>query len=79
MFRNATTFIVGAGASVELGLPSGDQLRDRIVKLLTTTNAKANGFEDDVMGAAVQEHLGIQRWMGQPGAVRACDCRRSNA
>lgn len=34
MFKSETVFVVGAGASCELGLPSGAQLKDEIAKLL---------------------------------------------
>lgn len=34
MIRDATTFVIGAGASSELGFPTGDALKDRVVELL---------------------------------------------
>lgn len=34
MFKSKTVFIVGAGASCEAGLPSGDTLKERIAELL---------------------------------------------
>ncbi|MEO9463234.1 MAG: hypothetical protein ABJ242_10920 [Marinomonas sp.] len=34
MFERPTTFVIGAGASCELGLPSGDALKSEICKLL---------------------------------------------
>jgi hypothetical protein len=34
MFPRQTVFIVGAGASCELGFPSGDELRDKLVHVL---------------------------------------------
>jgi hypothetical protein len=37
VFKTKTVFIVGAGASCELGLPSGAQLKDDIAKLLNIT------------------------------------------
>ncbi|MCT2399017.1 hypothetical protein [Novosphingobium mangrovi (ex Huang et al. 2023)] len=49
MFRQKTTIVVGAGASCELGLPSGDGLKDQIVSLLERTNENAYGFSDNTM------------------------------
>lgn len=37
MFKSQTVFVVGAGASCELGLPSGLQLKSEIAKLLNIT------------------------------------------
>lgn len=42
MFRNRTVFVIGAGASVELNLPSGAQLVREIASLL---NYRFDGFE----------------------------------
>ena len=32
MLKSATLLVVGAGASVELGFPTGPQLKDEIIK-----------------------------------------------
>lgn len=34
MFPRRTVFVLGAGASCDLGLPSGDDLREKLAKLL---------------------------------------------
>lgn len=49
MFRRRTTFVVGAGASCELGLPSGDQLKGDIRDVLAITNEHAFRFTDEVL------------------------------
>ncbi len=36
MFRAKTVFVIGAGASVEVGLPMGPELLKQIVKLTHT-------------------------------------------
>lgn len=58
MFRQKTTIVVGAGASCEIGLPSGEELKDRIVALLATTNENAYGLKSDTMINAVKWRLG---------------------
>ncbi|GGN60236.1 hypothetical protein GCM10011349_41610 [Novosphingobium indicum] len=49
MFSRKTTFVIGAGASCELGLPSGDQLKDNIRDVLVTTNEHAFRFSDEAL------------------------------
>jgi hypothetical protein len=57
MFRGKTTFIVGAGASCELGLPSGDQLKAQILQLLIP-GENAFGLSGETLIAAIQQRLG---------------------
>ncbi|KQT33735.1 hypothetical protein ASG29_06940 [Sphingomonas sp. Leaf412] len=54
MFRQKTTIVVGAGASCELGLPSGDGLKEQIVSLLRPTNDNAYGFADPALQQAMK-------------------------
>lgn len=49
MFRQKTTIIVGAGASCELGLPSGDALKGQILRLLQPASDSTYGFADRTM------------------------------
>ncbi|MEI5689030.1 hypothetical protein [Sphingomonas kyungheensis] len=49
MFRQKTTLVVGAGASCELGLPSGDGLKSQILTLLKPSTDNAYGFTDPIM------------------------------
>ncbi|MBX9797357.1 hypothetical protein [Sphingomonas sp.] len=55
MFRQKTAIIVGAGASCELGLPSGDQLKRDIVRLLKPTDDNVYGFIDKTMIAYMHQ------------------------
>ena len=58
MFRQKTTAIIGAGASCEIGLPTGDQLKTRIIELLDTTDENAYGLANEAMLNAVKSRLG---------------------
>jgi len=62
MFRQNTVFVVGAGASCELGLPSGDTLMDSIAQHLAP-NTGPHGFSHDgilvPLMKRAQEHHGI--------------------
>lgn len=49
MFKQKTTIVLGAGASCEIGLPSGDGLKEQIISLLRRTDDNAYGFSDDTM------------------------------
>ena len=60
MFRQKTTIIVGAGASCEIGLPSGDGLKEHIMALLHRTRDNAYGFSDDNMRQIMQQLVGPQ-------------------
>jgi hypothetical protein len=53
MFRTKTLFIIGAGASCELGLPAGNALRGRIGFALSS--AATDRFADENLHAAVVE------------------------
>jgi hypothetical protein len=55
MFRQKTTIIIGAGASCELGLPSGDSLKFQIARLLRPAADNAYGFEDETMAALMRQ------------------------
>ena len=62
MFRKKTVFVVGAGASCELGLPSGDTLMDSIAQHLAP-NTGPHGFSHDgilvPLISRIQKHHGI--------------------
>jgi hypothetical protein len=55
MLNRKTTFVVGAGASCELGLPSGDQLKDDIRDVLATTTEHAFRIADKVLLEGLQQ------------------------
>lgn len=55
MFKQKTTLIIGAGASCELGLPSGDTLKDEILSLLRPATDNAYGFADPTIAALMKE------------------------
>jgi hypothetical protein len=59
MFKSKTVFIVGAGASCEANLPSGEELKDKIAKLLDIRfqdGFRQNGGDHQIT-AALQEHV----------------------
>ncbi len=58
MFRQNTTLIVGAGASCELGLPSGDALKKLILNLLAPTDDNSYGFTDKTMIEDMKQRRG---------------------
>lgn len=57
MFRQDTTFVIGAGASCELGLPSGEQLKSDIIKLFLSTDQNAYGLNSEAMINAIKAYL----------------------
>ncbi|RJG56642.1 hypothetical protein D0Z70_04645 [Sphingobium terrigena] len=67
MFRQKTTIVVGAGASCEIGLPSGDGLKDQIVSLLKRTNDNAYGFADGTMQKVLRTFVGadVHSWQNK--------------
>lgn len=79
MLRQKTAFVIGAGASCELGLPSGDGLKSSIVKLLTRSSTKPYVFADDRMVPIIKDrfpdgwhqHDGISQSI-QSSAARIC-------
>jgi hypothetical protein len=62
MFRQKTTIIIGAGASCELGLPSGDTLKGQILDLLQPTRDNAYGFTDKTMIELMKLRGGPNVW-----------------
>ncbi|MFL5011593.1 SIR2 family protein [Rhizobium sp.] len=52
MFKRKTVFIVGAGGSKEIGLPTGNELRAKIANALTSSS---NGFNRNEIGGALVE------------------------
>jgi hypothetical protein len=57
MLRRDTTFIIGAGASFDLGFPLGDTLRETIVELLNVTRGRTSVTFTDLV---IQEALAGQ-------------------
>jgi hypothetical protein len=62
MFRQRTTIVVGAGASCEIGLPSGDALKRNILNLLKPANDNAYGFVDDTLVQLMKLRGGPNVW-----------------
>lgn len=62
MFRQKTTLVVGAGASCELGLPSGDGLKSQILTLLKPTRDNAYGFSDPLMIELMKRQADPRAW-----------------
>ncbi|WP_165447814.1 SIR2 family protein [Rhizobium leguminosarum] len=67
MFKRKTVFVVGAGGSKEIGLPTGDELR---VKIANALSSSVNGFNrTELAGALVEiynlrsENLNIDRYL----------------
>lgn len=57
MLKQKTTIVVGAGASCELGLPSGDALKRQILTLLSRDTSNAFGFSDVALQNAMRQIL----------------------
>jgi hypothetical protein len=57
MIRSRTLFVVGAGASKEVRLPTGDELKKTIAQKLDTAPARL-AMSDDVIRAALLFHVG---------------------
>lgn len=57
MFKQKTTIVVGAGASCELGLPSGDLLKAQIVSLFAPTEENMYGLKNEALINAVRGRL----------------------
>ena len=57
MFRQDTTIVVGAGASCEIGLPSGDQLKNQILKLFEPSEDNAYGLKNETLISIVKTRL----------------------
>lgn len=58
MFRQDTTIVVGAGASCELGLPSGEGLKQQIMGVLGRTSENSYGFSDHTMQLIMKAFVG---------------------
>lgn len=56
MFNPRTVFIIGAGASCELGLPSGDGLMAEILRALDTSNER-HGFKNNRIQRALMSRV----------------------
>src|SRR5688572_22130450 len=57
MLERDTTFIIGAGASSDLGLPLGDTLRGRIIEVLADDPQKSLGFTDPSISEIVRDRV----------------------
>jgi len=56
-----TVFVIGAGANVEIGMPSGDELKTKIAKLLDFTKKSYSQVKgDDIIYNALLQHTSIR-------------------
>jgi hypothetical protein len=55
MLERDTTFIIGAGASFDLGFPLGDTLRDRIIEVLAPEQTDDINFRDEVLNQILEQ------------------------
>lgn len=62
MFEKRTVFVVGAGASCELGLPAGDGLMAKIASTLAPNRSNWGFGDDEIIGVIAQRE---QRQHGQ--------------
>ena len=58
MFQKKTVFVVGAGASAEFDMPTGDTLKNDIADLLSRKNANQNGDPHTTFRAVMMATLG---------------------
>lgn len=69
MLERDTTFIIGAGASFDLGFPLGTTLRDRIIELLAVSDPNSVNFDDTnltrIMHERALQEAGTSAWPGQ--------------
>lgn len=64
MFAQSSTFVVGAGASCELNLPSGDALMHKIASLLAPSKDNMYGFSSEVLCREIERlipHTGVSQ------------------
>ncbi|MDR6126684.1 hypothetical protein QE361_001933 [Sphingomonas sp. SORGH_AS802] len=57
MFKDSTTFVVGAGASKEIGLPLGSELKQQIIELLAFDPSAADLFIDDRFNQVIEDDI----------------------
>ena len=70
MLERITTFVIGAGASRDLGFPLGDSLRDRIINTLDVDDPNHSiNFKDPSLSRILQDRaikeVGEQQWVTQ--------------
>ena len=70
MLKRHTTFVIGAGASFDLGFPLGDKLRDQIIEILAIGDPNRSvNFADTTLRRIMQERAmqeaGTSSWPGR--------------
>lgn len=58
MFEKKTVFVVGAGASKEFGMPTGDELRKNITSLISREAARSNAPDASEFRAVLMSTIG---------------------
>ena len=77
MFKSDTVLVVGAGASCEAGLPSGDKLKEHIARLL---NFKFDNFGAGPLQGDSRIYHALKTISGrEPWPAPLPDCRLSEA
>jgi hypothetical protein len=72
MFHSKTVFVVGAGASAEVGMPPGAMLRDIIRKRFDLKQSYLGEFEGDAETLSDLRRASMMRNVGVPELVAAC-------
>lgn len=76
MFKKKTTFVIGAGASCELGLPSGEGLKTQIIDLLSPSRDNHYGFSassmQQSMAALLKQKLS-NKWQDMQPYINAAE------
>lgn len=57
MFKKSTTVVVGAGASKEIGLPLGSELKQQIIDLLAIDPSEPDVFKNDLFNQAIEDDI----------------------
>lgn len=59
LFKAKTAFVIGAGASKELGLPLGGELKQHITNLLQPTTDNMYGFKEEATQEIIKSRFGL--------------------
>ena len=70
MLKQKTTFVIGAGASVDFGFPTGPGLQDQIIQYLAVAPDNLR-FKSDFVEDALREQLNGPHWARERSAYIA--------
>ena len=72
MLKRDTSFVIGAGASRDLGFPLGDTLRDKIISLLRVEDPNTSiNFSDPTLAKVIARRAESERGSAWPERVEA--------